>query len=94
MDKIMNSYSLAASGWRYSMHFCQASKFGWVYGFPRVEAGLLPRLNSLHARSGGVLAEYGRQVPWEYNDLGPSILEEWKIEKTIWRIEIWENYLL
>ena len=54
-----------------------------------MEAKLLPGLNSLHARSGGVLAEYGRHVPWEYNDFGPSNLEEWKIEKTIWRIEIW-----
>jgi len=41
--------------------------------------------------SSSLLAEYGRHVPWEYNDFGPSILEEWKIEKTIWRIEIWEN---
>ena len=46
-----------------------------------MEAELLPRLNSLHARSGGVLAEYGRQVPWEYEDCGPSILEERKREK-------------
>ena len=38
-----------------------------------------------------LLAEYGRHVPWEYNDFGPSILQEWKREKTIWRIEIWEK---